>query len=295
MIGYVPHGVDHRIWRNIESSDTEGMEAVQRMRERLFGKEEKDVKFVVLYNSRNIRRKMTSDIILAYRDFLAQLPVNKQEECRLLMHTQLIDENGTDLLAVIRDLAPSIKVVFSHEQVMPIDMIHLYNCSDVVISMTSNEGFGIGTLEALMTERMIIANVTGGLQDQMGFVDENGNLLDPDIHFNAEWGTNAEVRYRNHGEWVVPLYPTNRALIGSPITPYIFDDRCSYQDAAVALRQVYDMSKEERERRGKLGREYALREDVGMSMENMCNRIIDGIEKTLANWTPRKKFAIYKG
>jgi hypothetical protein len=293
LVQYVPHGVNHTLWKNI--TDEEGLKAVAAMRVRIFGKDADNVKFVVMYNSRNIRRKMTSDIILAYREFLKTIPETDRPFCRLLLHTQPVDENGTDLLAVLRDLAPDVQAVFSPDRLSAVEMVQLYNCADVIISMTSNEGFGIGTLEAMMTERMIIANVTGGLQDQMGFVDEHGQLLDPEVHFNAEWDTNADGKYRQHGEWVIPLFPTNRALIGSPITPYIFDDRCSYTDAARAIREVYDMTPEERHRRGKLGREYALRPDVGMTAELMCDRLIKGIEDTFARWAPKQKFGIYKG
>jgi hypothetical protein len=174
-------------------------------------------------------------------------------------------------------------------------MVELYNVSDVVISLTSNEGFGIGTLEAIMAERMIIANVTGGLQDQMGFVDEDGKFLDPEVHFGPNWGTNADKRYTQCGEWCLPIFPNNRALIGSPATPYIFDDRADWNEAAVAIRQVYDMTPEERQRRGKLGREYAMKREVGMTTEHMCNRFIANIDDLLEKWTPKKSFDIYKG
>ena len=181
MVKYVPHGVNHNIWHNI--TQPERLADVAKMRERVFGGDADKIKFVVMYNSRNIRRKMTSDIILGYRDFLRALPQHKRDECRLLLHTQPVDENGTDLIAVLRDIAPDVRAVFSPAQLPTTELVQLYNCVDVIISMTSNEGFGIGTLEAMMTERMIIANVTGGLQDQMGFIDESGQYLDPETHY----------------------------------------------------------------------------------------------------------------
>ena len=42
----------------------------------------------MLWNSRNIRRKNQSDIILAWRTFLDQLPVEKAKKCLLLMKTE---------------------------------------------------------------------------------------------------------------------------------------------------------------------------------------------------------------
>jgi glycosyltransferase involved in cell wall biosynthesis len=292
-LAYIPHGVNHKIWRNIEDTDTVGKAAVEDYKRKLFGSDV--VKFVVLYNSRNIRRKMTSDVILAYQKFLKSVPTADREFCRLLLHTQPVDENGTDLPAVLQACAPEIKAVFSNERLSPDQMVYLYNLADVVINLASNEGFGIGTLEAMMSERMIIANVTGGLQDQMGFVDENGQYLDPSKHFGPDWGTNADKKYLKCGEWVIPVFPNNRSLIGSPATPYIFDDRCDWNEAADAIKLVYDMGDEERARRGKLGREFALKKEVGMSTELMCDRFISNIDDLLNTWTPKKQFDIYKG
>ena len=43
----------------------------------------KDIEFCLFYNNRNIRRKMTSDTIMAFREFAYQLP--KEKEIKLLM------------------------------------------------------------------------------------------------------------------------------------------------------------------------------------------------------------------
>ena len=44
------------------------------------------------------------------------------------------------------------------------------------MNLASNEGFGLGTCESLMSGTPIIVNVTGGLQDQCGF-RKDGKLL----------------------------------------------------------------------------------------------------------------------
>jgi glycosyltransferase involved in cell wall biosynthesis len=291
QVKYIPHGVDQNLWRRY--TEKEDLDRVAELRRNMFGEDADKVKFVVLYNNRNIRRKMTGDVILAYRDFLLGLPEKDRDACRLVLHTAPVDEHGTDLYAVMRDVAPEIKAVFSPARLDPRSMVDIYNNCDVVINMASNEGFGIGTLEAIMAERMIIANVTGGLQDQMGFRDENDELINEDTHFGAEWGTNADGRYRKHGEWVVPLFPNNRALIGSPPTPYIFDDRCDYRDAAKAIREVYDMTPEERDRRGKLGREFAMGPGA-MTSEEMNRRFMEAFEECFENWEPRDRVGIFK-
>jgi hypothetical protein len=45
------------------------------------------------------------------------------------------------------------------------------------------------------------------------------------IRFDGEFATNHMGRYKLHGSWVKPVFPSNRSLQGSPATPYIFDDR----------------------------------------------------------------------
>ena len=125
-------------------------------------------------------------------------------------------------------------------------MNFLYNSVDVYINMASNEGFGLGSLEALTVGTPIVVNVTGGLQDQCGFKNEKGEYLTADDYVELQsnhWGT-----YKEHGEWVKPVFPSNISCQGSPLTPYIFDDRCSYEDAGEALYEWYDEGPEERER-----------------------------------------------
>jgi hypothetical protein len=290
QIKYIPHGVDPNIFKKLEGP--EGLEKIANTRKQMFGDDADKVKFVVLFNNRNIRRKMPGDVVLAFREFIRGLPEEERDSCRLVLHTQPIDDNGTDLPRVLKDVAPDVKFIFSSAKVAPPELNAIINNCDVVINMASNEGFGLATLEGIMAEKMIVANVTGGLQDQMGFVDENGEYLRVDKHFCAEWGSNHDGKYQEHGEWVVPVFPSNRAMVGSPPTPYIFDDRCKFEDAAVALRQIYDMSPEERARRGKLGREYALSE--GYHNKAMGQGFIDGIEEAFANWKPRERFNIFK-
>jgi glycosyltransferase involved in cell wall biosynthesis len=157
--------------------------------------------------------------------------------------------------------------------------------------MSSNEGFGLGTCESMVAGTPIIVNVTGGLQDQCGFMDEEGNYLDPDRHFTYEWGSNHDGRYKKYGEWAFPMFPTNRSIQGSPMTPYIFDDRASFEDAADRMMEVYGLSREERKRRGELGRQYALGHGK-FTTEHMCNSFIEHINKGFTNWTPRKRFTL---
>jgi glycosyltransferase involved in cell wall biosynthesis len=288
-LAYIPHGINTKRYHPLPADDEKMLET----RKRLFGDAEVD--YVVFYNSRNIRRKQTSDIIYAFNVFMSKLTPEQRERVRLVLHTQPVDDNGTDLPRVIRDVTPDIEkyVVFSPNRTEYEYLNHLYNIADVTINMSSNEGFGLGTCESIISGTPIIVNVTGGLQDQCGFMDDEGNYLDPEIHFTKDWGSNHDGRYKKHGDWAFPIFPTNRSIQGSPMTPYIFDDRASFDDAAARMMEVYNLGREERKRRGELGRQYALNHGR-FTAEHMCNSFIEHIDKGITNWVPRKRFTLEK-
>jgi hypothetical protein len=144
----------------------------------------------------------------------------------------------------------------------------MYNVADVVVNIGSNEGWGLSSTEAILAGTPIINNVTGGLQDQCGFTDENGEWL----RFDGEFSTNHTGKYKNHGNWVKPVFPSNRSLQGSPATPYIFDDRVKYEDVATAIMYWYGTDPEWRDTYGKEGREWALKN--GLTAEIMGNKMI---------------------
>ena len=91
-------------------------------------------------------------------------------------------------------LIPNYNVVFTHDRNKGVpfnddEMNLIYNTSDITINIASNEGFGLATAESLMTGTPIIVNVTGGLQDQCGFMKDDGSLLTVD-DYKGEWGSN---------------------------------------------------------------------------------------------------------
>ena len=284
-IKYVPHGIEPKNFYPI-NNDSE----FETWKNKQLKGEEYD--FVVLHNSRNIRRKNQSDIILSWRTFLDQLPVEQAKKCLLLMKTEPIDDNGTDLHSVIRTMCdPEIhKVKFMNERFDDKHMNYMYNLSHAHIFMTDNEGWGLGLTEALMTGRMIIAPVQGGMQDQMRFEDENGDWID----FSTEHPSNADGKYKKHGEWAMPVFPKTRSVKGSPLTPYIFASQCTIEDAAIALMKVYKIGPEERKRRGLAGREWAMSNEAGFTAEKMGERFIENIDKLLKEWKPQPRFSVTK-
>ncbi len=161
---------------------------------------------------------------------------------------------------------------------------------DVTILPSSNEGWGLSLTESMMAGKMIIATVTGGMQDQMRFEDEQGNWYTP----TPEIPSNHTGKYTKHGSWAVPIYPTSRTLVGSPLTPYIFEDHVTIEDIAKAIKTVYDMTPEERSQRGMEGHKWVTSEESNMTAERMGNRVIESIDKAFENFTPRSRFELYK-
>lgn len=289
VIEYVPHGIDNEVFFPIRE-DHKDFKALQEFKSKLFP--DKDIDFIVFFNSRNINRKRPGDTVLAYRMFCDMIGHEAASKCALLMHTSQIDQHGTDLRAVKEAFSygPDFNVYFSQDKLTPNQMNLLYNVSDLTVLLSSNEGWGLSLTESMMAGTMIAANVTGGMQDQMRFIDDDFNWID----FDADFPSNHRGTYKHHGDWAEPIFPSNISLAGSPATPYIFDDRCSPEDAAKAIKKVYELGKEERDKRGLAGREWAMSDEASMSSTKMCDRIIESIDKGFKNFTPRPKFEIHK-
>jgi len=285
IIKYVPHGLNPKVYFPIENKEQD-KEFIEFKKQLFKGKE---YEFVVFFNSRNIRRKQVPDTILAFRQFVEGLTPEQREKVVLMLHTEPISEHGTNLLEVIETLCPSYcNIIFTEGKYDNKRMNYLYNLSDVQILLTSNEGWGLSLTEALLVGNPIIANVTGGMQDQMRFEFEDGTWID----FGADFPSNHRGTYKKHGEWAFPVYPSNISIVGSPPTPYIFDDRCRWEDATERLIEVYNLSSEERKARGKAGKEWALSNEAGFTQEHQANRIIESMDKLFSIWTPRENFEL---
>tara|TARA_R110000796_G_scaffold123761_4_gene238212 strand:- start:29732 stop:31183 length:1452 start_codon:yes stop_codon:yes gene_type:complete len=280
---YVPHGIDEKKYFPIDVND----EKLKEVKRNIFAG--KDYKFILMYNSRNIRRKMTSDLILAYRLFCDKLPKEESDKCLLFMHTEAIDENGTDLTAVTKSLCPNYDVKFSEKKIEPQELNVLYNIADVGVNISSAEGFGLSCAESIMAGNPVIVNCVGGLQDQVGLKNEKGEYLTKD-DYTRDFPSNSIGKYKDHGEWAFVVWPQIN-LQGAIPTPYIYDSRCDIRDVVEKMKEVYDLGPEERVRRGKLGRKFLI-EDSGMSATAMCKAMYDSIENLFAKWKPIKRFTL---
>ena len=290
---YVPHGLNPDVYKPIDKTSKE----FKKFKTSILG----DVKskFVVFFNSRNIRRKQIPDTMMAFRSFLDSLPYEEAKQCFMILHTELVTDAGTDLEKVkeyLFDEKYEDNIKFSTNKLSSENLNYLYNLADVQMLLTSNEGWGLTLTEAILSSTPVIANVTGGMQDQMQFIDENGDWFTP----SPKIPSNHRGTYKTHGEWAFPVYPTSRSIQGSPQTPYIYDDRCAWEDATERLKEVYNLSPEERERRGELGRQWALSNEAGFTSKHQANRVMEAFEELFSTWKPREKYEVinaneYKG
>jgi glycosyltransferase involved in cell wall biosynthesis len=287
IIDYVPHGMNSKFFYPIPMDSPEN-EGVDKLRQQLFpnGKS----RFTLFFNSRNIRRKSIPDTLLAWKYFVDSLPENEANECYFILHTDLVSDAGTDLLAV-RDYifgSDYKNIIFSTQKIPTNQLNMLYNVADAQILLSSAEGWGLALTEAMLTATPIIANVTGGMQDQMRFKDENGEWYTP----SADVPSNHTGKYKNHGKWAFPVYPNNRSLVGSPTTPYIWDDRCRPEDATEQIQKLYSLTPEERKELGMAGYEWATGDEAKFTSEKMGDAVIKNLEQLFETWTPRKHYEL---
>ena len=282
LIHYVPHGIDSQVFKPVDFNDTD----LIKFKKSILGN--KDYDFICLYNSRNIGRKRTSNIMLAFRTFCDNLPKEKADKCLLILHTERVLDAGTDLDAINEAFLRDKNLIILENRFTPVEMNLLYNLSDVTINISSNEGFGLSIAESIMCGTPIIVNVTGGLQDQIGQLDDGGNP----VKFSVDFGSNNVGRYTRYGIWAKPIWPVTRVVQGSPMTPYIFDDLCKWEDAADAMMYWYLMPKSRREECGLEGRRWAQNEG-GLNNKNLAERFISGMDFTINNFKRESAFSLH--
>ena len=282
---YVPHGLNENIYKPLDPEDKE----LNKFKANFFNNDIPE--FTVFFNSRNIRRKQIPDTLIAFRAFLDTLPKEKANKCKIVLHTEAVTEHGTDLYKVKEyffDEEYPNAVKFSHQKLSQQELNYLYNISDVQILLTSNEGWGLTLTEAILAGTPIIANTTGGMQDQMRSEDKNGEWFNP----TPDIPSNHKGTFKKHGEWAFPVYPACRSIQGSPPTPYIFDDRCKWEDATERLIEVYSLSKEERRQLGLKGREWAVSNEAGFTSKHQANRVMEAFDELFTTWKPREKYEL---
>ena len=250
---YIPHAVPKELFRPLSKSECDGF------KRSLLGADRAD-HFTMLYVSRNARRKMTSDIVVSWKMFLDELQAKHgHKKATLVMHCDPLDTEGANLHHVIEMLGIKENVAFSKERVGFNEMAGLYNICDSIINRSCNEGFGLGTLEAMMCGKPIIALKTGGLTRQV------------EDHETGE----------NYG---IALEPEVRSLVGNQLVPYIYEDFVSHKTVADAYMKMYEMGPEARQELGKKAMEHAHKD---YDLQNLIKRWDETLTDCIDNWRSR--------
>ena len=253
---YIPHAVPKEIFFTMPQAE------VERFKAQILTKERAD-HFIVTFVSRNARRKMPSDIIISFKQFLTELEAKHgHRKATLVMHTDPMDPEGPNLHHVIDMLHLKDNVMFSKDRVGFPEMNALYNMSDVVVNRSCNEGFGLGTLEAMMAGRPIIALKTGGLTRQV----EN---------------------HRTGEQYGIGIDSEVRTLVGNQMVPYIYEDFISHETLARAFTTVYEWGPDKRAEVGKRAQAHALQD---YDMGNLIKEWDRTLTNLLDNWRHQQRW-----
>lgn len=252
-VRWAPHALPKEIFHPISDA-----EKATRKKKLLAGR---DDHFVVSWVNRNAHRKRPGDVMWAFRKFLDKLQADEgHQKATLLMHTDPLDIEGPNLLHVLDVFKLNENVVFSREQLNFDDMRVLYGVSDAVVNISYAEGFGLGTLEAMMCARPIIAVQTGGMTHQV-------------------------VDHRDGSQNGIALPVECKKLVGSQATPYIVEDMVTVDTVANAFYDMYKMGPEKRKALGLKAMQYAHTE---FDMQNLIKTWDSALDDVLANWKTRR-------
>jgi glycosyltransferase involved in cell wall biosynthesis len=252
---YVPHAVHHDIFKPFTS------EQIDHIRQESLAKSDLD-KVIFFWNNRNARRKQSGSLIFWFKKFLDKVGHDKAQ---LIMHTNPADVHGQDLVHIVEQLGlnEQNQVLFSTQKLSQLDLAAFYNMVDCTINISDAEGFGLATLESMSCGTPIIANMTGGLQEQVVL------------------GSDATG---------IALIPESKAVIGSQDVPYIYEDRLSEAQVVSALEKMYHMGREERTRLGKNGRDYVMKNYNFETFNKQWVDIMTKVYEDNGSWETRKNY-----
>lgn len=276
---YIPHAIDAETFKPLPEDE------VASYKNNKFGPH-RDKRFIVFWNNRNARRKKTGDVIDIFSKFAAK--VGKQNVA-LMMHTDVKDQEGQDIIAVSRNFGVEENMIISQAKIPPEDMCRVYNVVDCTMNISEAEGFGLATLESLFCGTPTILHMTGGLQFQIGdwwkklekFTDQN-EMADCARKLWRKPNINSPLGQGEGNWWGVPIFPASRSCTGSQQIPYIYEDRVNHDDVVNALVKLYEMGRTKRRELGRKAREWVAEE---FKMQKM----IDGWDKAISTTIDRFK------
>tara|TARA_R110002126_G_scaffold4922_4_gene25498 strand:+ start:97 stop:1365 length:1269 start_codon:yes stop_codon:yes gene_type:complete len=253
---YVPHAVDTKIFKAADT--TAENEKIKEFRGNI---PNYDDKLIFFWNNRNARRKQSGTLLFWWKSFLDKVGHDKAV---LLMHTDVRDEHGQPLDYILEELGLNDgQVVFSTNKVSSENLSIFYKMADCTINISDAEGFGLSTLESLASETPIIVTMTGGLQEQ---------VTDGENWFG------------------VGIEPSSKAVIGSSQVPWIYEDRINEDDFVNACIKIFNMTPEERQALGKMGRAHILKNYGFEQFNKTWVDLMLGVHERCGSWENRKNY-----
>jgi len=252
---YIPHAVNTDIFKKLDDKIVDKLRQENKSPD---GRNLSD-RFVVLFNSRNARRKHSGTLIFWFKEFLERVG---RDNAVLLMHTEPTDPNGPNLMQIVEDLELNDgSVLFSRDKIDENKMATLYNLADVTVNISDAEGFGLSCLESLSCETPVVAVKTGGLQDQ---------ITD---------GTNV---------FGAAIEPSSKQIVGSQLVPYVMEDRISQEDFLKAMQNVYDAGPDGRAEMGSLARKHVMENFNFEKFNNSWVDLLEELHEKHGSWETRK-------
>ena len=214
-VNFIPHAVPKEIFFPLDDT------ARLSYKRQILGHDRED-HFVAIWVNRNAKRKRPSDVVLSWKIFLDNLEREQgHRNATLIMHTDPVDHEGPNLIKNVELHGVGENIYFSTDRLDFEKINVLYNISDACINISYAEGFGLATLEGMMTGCPVIAVKTGGLTRQV-------------------------VDHEDGTENGVALPVEFRTLVGSQAVPYIYEDYVTCETVADGIMKLYNLSGEEK-------------------------------------------------
>ena len=255
QLDYVPHAVNSDIFKPLSD------ERIEEIRRANLNKEDQE-KVIFFWNNRNARRKQSGSLLFWFKKFLDEVGHDK---AALIMHTEPKDPHGQDLVHIVNHLGLDTQrqVLISSQKIGQDKLSELYNMVDCTINISDAEGFGLATLESMSCGTPIIANMTGGLQEQVVL------------------GSDATG---------IALIPESKAVIGSQDVPYIYEDRLSEAQVVNALKKMLALGKKGRKEMGLKGREHVMKNYNFETFNKQWVDIMTEVHEEHGSWDTRTNY-----
>jgi len=211
----LPHGFDRDTFFPIEEEERKNVR-------KLFFKTEDDDEFIITNVNRNQPRK---DMVRCIRMFDKFVNENPEIKTRLYLHCRPEDTHGINLPLFATEYCSKEtveKISFPQVEIMAGDgfsddvMRQLYCASDLVVSTTLGEGFGLSIGEAMSCGTPVMMPRNTAITDQIGDNEERGYLVNSGSDDNL-WHLNVQ-----DNNVLRPLTDVNE---GAKKLKHIFDNR----------------------------------------------------------------------